>query len=128
MKEQFCITHICKNYGEILDIIKDKRPEYYEAAISTENIKEFFCCNSFIMKKKDFFNYCEFVFDILFEFDKRNNFSSDDDVLNYVMNYYNDSNTYYYQSRLQGFISERLANIFYHKNFRTIKSFDFGSF
>ena len=75
------------------------------------------------MKKEDFFKYCEFMFDILFEFDRRNNFSSDNDVLNYTKKIYNDSNMSNRQSRLQAFLSERISNIFFNKNFKKIISF-----
>ena len=68
------------------------------------------------MKKSDFFKYCEFMYDVLFEFDRRHNLTSDEDVLKYVKNNF-------YQSRLQGFLSERIANIFYFNNFKKIKLF-----
>ena len=38
------------------------------------------------MKKEDFFKYCEFKYDVLFEFDRRNNFKTDDDVLIFARN------------------------------------------
>ena len=84
-----------------------------------------YICNLFIMKTKDFYNYCKFMFDILFEFDKRNNFTSDKEVLNYTKRlYYNNISESNYQSRIEGFLSERLSNIFYAKNFKKIKTFN----
>ena len=73
------------------------------------------------------------MFDILFEFDRRNNFTSDDDVLNYVSKFYNINNTknnetVIYQSRLQAFLSERIGNIYYYKNFKRKKIISFGNF
>ena len=88
MKDQYCYWHICQNYDELINIIKDIRPDYYETALKTIYLQEVNICNLFIMKKKDFFDYCKFMFDILFEFDRRHNFTSDDDVLKYVKNYY----------------------------------------
>ena len=73
------------------------------------------------MKKYDFYNYCKFMYDILFEFDKRHNFSSDDDILNYSMKYFYNREEYYYQSRLEGFLSERISNIFFKQYFKKIK-------
>ena len=73
------------------------------------------------MKKEDFFKYCDFIYDILFEFDRRNNFKTDDDVLAFTGNNL-------YHSRLQGFLAERLGNIFYLKNFKRRKIFDSGLF
>ena len=113
MKKQYCHCVICNHYDEIINIIKDIKKDYYDAAIKTIKLKTFFICNLFIMKKYDFFKFCEFIFDVLFEFDKRHHFNSDDDVLNYIKENYNDRKNYIYESRVQGFLAERLANIFY---------------
>ena len=85
------------------------------------------------MKRKDFLNYCEFIFDVLFEFDRRNNFTSDEDVFNYFKQFFPKNNTDSYriillQSRLQGFLAERIGNIFFNKNFKRKKIFGFGNF
>ena len=47
----------------MIEIIKDKRPEYYEAAIEASNSDVFYQCNMFIMKKQDFINFSEFTFE-----------------------------------------------------------------
>ena len=124
IRKQYCKIHICKNYDEILNIIKETKPEYYKTAKRTSKERKLYICNLFIMKKEDFFKYCKFMFDILFEFDKRNNLTSDDDVLNYSKNYYNNSVDFDYQSRLQSFLSERISNIFFKHHFKRIKEFD----
>ena len=126
VREHYCQNHICSNYEQILEIIKENKPEYYEAALKVSNNTKLFFWNTFIMKKEDFFKYCKFMFDILFEFDKRNNFTSDKDVLNYTKKiFYNNINESDYQSRLAGFLAERISNIFYLKNFKKIKSFQY---
>ena len=123
IRQQYCNYHICEKYDEILNIIKDIKPDYYKSALETSNKTKVYFCNLFIMKKEDFFKYCEFMFDILFEFDRRNNFSSDNDVLNYTKKIYNDSNMSNRQSRLQAFLSERISSIFFNKNFKKVISF-----
>jgi len=123
IREQYCENHICKNFDELIQIIKDIKPDYYETALHTINETKIYSCNLFIMKKKDFFEYCEFMFDILFEFDKRNNFTSDNDVLNYAKKIFHKPSSYYYQSRIQGFLAERLSNIFFRKYFKRIKTY-----
>ena len=124
VREQYCQTHICSKFDQILDIIKVTKPDYYEAALKVSNDNKLYICNLFIMKKEDFYKYCEFMFDILFEFDKRNNFTSDKEVLNYTKTiFYNNISEANYQSRLEAFLSERISNIFYTKNFRKIKTF-----
>ena len=128
MKEQFCKLHDCKKYDEIIDIIKDIRPEYYETALKTSNKKKVYFCNLFIMKKEDFLKYCEFMYDILFEFDKRNGYKSDGDLLKYSKTLYKNEDMQLYQSRLQAFLSERISNIFYYHHFKRIKTFDYGDY
>ena len=123
IREQYCENHICKNFDELIQIIKDIKPDYYETALHTINETKIYSCNLFIMKKKDFFEYCEFMFDILFEFDKRNNFTSDNDVLNYAKKIFHKPSSYYYQSRIQGFLAERISNIFFRKYFKRIKTY-----
>ena len=124
VKKYYCINHICKHFDEIINIIKDIKPDYYSTAKRTSKERRMYNCNLFIMKKEDFFEYCKFMFDILFEFDKRNNFSSDKDVLDYLNKIYNNIEDSYIQLRLQAFLSERISNIFFHHHFKKIKSFD----
>ena len=133
IRNQFCWCHGCKKYDEIIDIIKEIKPDYYKAALEINNSTLIYCCNLFIMKQKDFLNYCEFIFDVLFEFDRRNNFTSDEDVFNYFKQFFPKNNTDSYriillQSRLQGFLAERIGNIFFNKNFKRKKIFGFGNF
>lgn len=53
----------------VCDILKNKHPEY-EQDIATFLEGNHSCfCNMFIMKKEVFFDYCEWLFPILFEFD-----------------------------------------------------------
>ena len=124
IRDKYCIIHICNNFDEILEIIKEIKPLYYETALEVANSTDLYACNMFIMKKEDFLNYCKFIFDILLEFDKRNNFTSDEDVLRYVKKYFNDSRDVYYQSRMQGFLAERIGTIFFMKYFKKIKQFN----
>ena len=128
IRGSFCKGHICEVYDEMLDIIKDYKPDYYEAAKKVSILKKIYYFNIFIMKKKDFLKYCKFIFDILFEIDKRHNFTTDGDVLKYTNEYFNGSKGYYRQSRLQGFLAERISNIFYYKNFKKIKTFKIGNY
>jgi len=127
MMEQYCKSHICETYHEILEIIKENRPEYYKTALKSSKEKRIYPGNLFIMKKDDFFKYCEFIFSLLFEFDKRKKLYSDEDVLNYTKKFFNDSNSYY-QSRLEGFLAERIGTIFFNQHFKRIKTFKIGNY
>lgn len=123
MLKQYCINHICRDFVEILNIIKDIKPNYYKTAIKTSKQRSIHYCNLFIMKKEDFMKYCEFLFDVLFEFDKRNNFFTDNDMLNYSQRFYKYNNDTLYQSRVQAFLSERISNIYFNQHFKKIKTF-----
>ena len=122
LKQQYCSCTFCKPLEEVIKIIKEKKPEYYETAIESLNSKEGYFKNMFIMKKGDFFKYCGFIYDILFEFDRRHNFTSDKDILNYLKKYY-PRNLILHHMRIQGFLSERLSSIFFKHNFKRIKIF-----
>ena len=115
VRQNYCYFHICKNYDEMIEIIKDIKPEYYETAKAVTNQNYFYCCNIFIMKKDDFIRYGDFMFELLSEFDKGHNFTSYDSVANYLKN--KKIENYHLQMRIQGFLSERISNIFYVKNF-----------
>ena len=128
IRQRFCKSHICEMFDEMLDIIRNIKPEYYEASKKVSKSKKIYYYNIFIMKKRDFFKYCEFVFDVLFELDKRNNFTTDNDVLKYTKKYFNNSLESLRQSRMEGFLAERASNIFYFKNFKRIKTFKVGNY
>ena len=115
VKQNYCEVHICQNYHELLKIIKDIRPEYYDAALEVSNWNYLYCCNIFIMKKDDFIKYCEFVFEILSEFNKRHNLTSYKTVEDYLLKA--KPSDYIGQSRIHGYLAERISNFFYVKNF-----------
>lgn len=121
-KKLYCACTLCEPLEEVIKIIKEKKPEYYQTAIESLNAKEGYYFNIFIMKKRDFFKYCEFIYDILFELDRRHNFTSDKDIINYLKNYYPE-NLVFRHLRIQGFLSERLSTIFFKHNFKRIKEF-----
>lgn len=82
----YCVSYIHKRYPEIAP---------FTEALHTS--KAYFC-NMFIMKKEIFQKYCEFMFDILESFDKNN------DISEYNVQQY----------RVNGFLAERLTNIYIH--------------
>ncbi|MGG3233404.1 DUF4422 domain-containing protein [Priestia flexa] len=88
-------AHNIEDLEETQKIINDKYPDYLEAFETVMNKKTLHLYNMFVLKKELFNEYCEWLFDILLELEKRI------DISNY------DS----YQSRIYGFISERLFNV-----------------
>ena len=120
--EQFSNNHLGISLNEILVIIKNKYSEYYSTALKTLQETTLSCCNIFIMKKDDFIKYGEFVFGILLEFDKIHNLTNDHDIRTFIKKEFNkigkQNYDLYYQSRLEGFLLERISNIFYNYQFK----------
>lgn len=60
-----------KDLDIMMDVLKEKYPDFYPYAISFMSGHKSYLNNMFIMKKDIFNKYCEWLFDILFECDKR---------------------------------------------------------
>ena len=121
LKTQYSEGHIGKFLDEIEEIIKENFTEYYTSAIKSLNKKSFNCCNIFIMKNEDFIKYGEFVFGVLFEFDKRHKIEKDDDIKNLIdmeIKKIGKKIEPNYQYRQEGFLLERLSFIFYDYYFK----------
>lgn len=88
-------AHHIKDLDETRNIIEELCPEYLESFDIVMNGKILHLYNMFVMKKELFDEYCEWMFSILFELEKRVDISEYDA----------------YQSRIFGFISERLFNV-----------------
>ena len=82
------------------DVIKDIYPEYLTSFDKTMEECKMYSCNMFICKKDIFDAYSEWLFNVLFELEKRIDISSYDK----------------YQKRVFGFISERLLRVWILKN------------
>lgn len=80
-------------------IISQKYPDYILSFDKVMNGKKACMCNMFIMRKELLNEYCNWLFDILFELEEKIDISDRDD----------------YQKRVFGFISERLFNVWIEK-------------
>ena len=122
IKRQFEDMHFRSVLDEIIEIIKNIKPQYYDFAIKTLNSTIFYHFNIFIMKSVDFLKWGEFIYPIMNEYDKRHNISNDSDVKNYIVRVWEKYETKElnidYQRRLEGFVVERLSNIFYNYHFK----------
>ncbi|WP_050183310.1 DUF4422 domain-containing protein [Domibacillus robiginosus] len=93
-------AHHIKDLEETKRIISEKHPSYINSFERVMKRRKLHLYNMFIMKKEDFDKYCEWLFDILFELEKKVDISGYDA----------------YQKRIFGFIGERLFNVWLEEN------------
>ena len=94
---QYEREHYIKDLDLCLSYMEEKYPEIAKFNDTLNDSKGYFC-NMFIMNKELFNEYCTFMFDTLAYFDENTDISQ-----------YNVQ-----QHRVDGFIAERLTNIFIH--------------
>lgn len=94
--EQYALDHYKKDLDVIVDIVKEKYPKYYLALLESMYSTSCFFANIAIMKREYYHEYCEFLFGVLGEAEKKIDISDYDS----------------YQSRIWGFIAERLINAY----------------
>jgi len=94
-------AHYKKDLDILEEVIKELSSEYSDDFDTVMNDRSLFLYNMFVMKTGYFNDYCKWLFSILFEVEKRVDISSYDA----------------YQSRVFGFLAERLFNIWvlHHK-------------
>lgn len=111
MHEQFADAHNINDLLECESIIDERYPEH-RCDYGTLNL---YHCNMFVMRRYDFEKYCGFVFGVLDEFNYRHGLYTDDDVRQYVESTRGQWTKHdaKYQSRLQGYLFERIGTIFF---------------
>lgn len=105
LKEQYQFIHEKKDLDICRNIIQEKYSDYIEAFDKVFNQHGFYAFNMFITKKELIDKYCEWLFDVLFELEKKIDISSYDQ----------------YNQRIFGFLSERLFNVWIEKNQLIVK-------
>lgn len=89
-----------KDLDCVRSIIHEKYPDYLNSYDKVMNGNKIYFYNMMIASKNIFDNYCEWLFNILFELEKNVDISG-----------YNN-----YQKRIYGFVSERLLNVYFEHN------------
>ncbi|MEY8222090.1 DUF4422 domain-containing protein [Enterocloster aldenensis] len=106
--EQYCQFHYQKDLDLMIHILEELQPDYKEAVDSYLQSKELYFMNMFVMKKKYFRAYMEWLFPLLEEYERRVDFS-------------NYSET---EQRATAYLAERLFGIYYTK----LKKGGYGNF
>ena len=109
LRLQYCSGYVSEDYRTLKEIIKTQFHDYYDDFINVmERGNKFIRCNMFIMKYDDFMNYCEWIFAVLAELEKK-----------VPWHYYSQS-----QKRLFGAIAERIFRVWLNKNGMKLKFCD----
>ncbi len=103
--EHYALNHIGNDLDKVEEIIADYHPDYIESFNQVMSGNQLYLCNMAIMKKEKYDEYCNWLFSILFEVEKRIDISE-----------YNN-----YQKRIFGFLSERLFAVWIANNDLLIK-------
>lgn len=99
MKKQFSRKHDPKYLVAVEEAIKKVEPDYLDAFHTMLKRHHIAWCNMFVTTKKNFDDYCSFLFNVLFEVEKNIEIPTDP-----------------YQRRMMGFLSERLLSTYLIKN------------
>ncbi|MEG0774570.1 DUF4422 domain-containing protein [Clostridium sp.] len=99
IKSHYRHAHYIEDLNKVEEIIKEKHSDYLESFNVVMKGTRLHLFNMFIMKKEHFDEYSDWLFSILFELEKRVDISKYDA----------------YQSRIFGFLSERLFNVWLEK-------------
>jgi hypothetical protein len=95
VKSQFVYNHIPEDWDIMEEVLMEKYPKYIPALKEVSKRKYLIPYNMFIMSRGNYYNYCTWLFEILFEIECRISIS------NYPL-----------QRRVIGFLAERLFNIY----------------
>lgn len=98
--EYYAQKHFSKDLDMCRTVIAEKCPAYLDVFDAAMSIPYMNYANMIIAKKEIFDSYCNWLFEILFEVEKRTDISEYDS----------------YQARIYGFLSERLMRVWLLKN------------
>ncbi|MCQ2795364.1 MAG: DUF4422 domain-containing protein [Bacilli bacterium] len=93
---KYAFEHDIKDLDNAIAILHELHPEFDQYAKKALKMKKVYFNNIFVIKKKYFFEYCEWLFPILFKFHEGKDYS----------------NSSVYNKRSVGFIAERLFTIY----------------
>jgi hypothetical protein len=129
---QYAICHNINDLIVIENIIGDKYgPSEQESFKDVIRQNTLYQCNMFVMKREEFMKYCSVLFEIIFEYEKRMKVSTPSDYEKMVESKPNEylkkmepNSTVFYQSRIPGFLAERIFTWYAMTKFKNPKFYD----
>lgn len=100
LRSQYMSVHHAKDLLTLEALIKQRFPDYYESFKLVMNMNEIYAHNMFVLKKELFDNYCDFLFNVLFDLEALI------DISNYTE----------YEKRVFTYMGEILFNVWYVKH------------
>ncbi len=100
IRSHYVNAHNKSDLDVTYSVICHKFPDYIESFQNVFNSRSISLYNMFVMNRKSFNNYCEWLFSVLFEVEKMIPYKNYDQ----------------YQRRVFGFLAERLLNVWIAKN------------
>ena len=106
LKDSYCLSHISEDYAALDAAVKKLYPDYYPDFVKVMDYNNQYSFGNIMVTRKEIFDdYAKWLFDILFEVEKNVKISA-----------------YPYQSRVFGFMSERLMNVYlYHNKLKVLR-------
>lgn len=95
--QQYCQYHDSKPLDAVIHILKERYPQYTDAAERYLNSKDIYYMNMFVMKKALYMEYMSWLFDILETYEGSEDFPTEEAETR----------------RLMGYLAERLFGVFY---------------
>lgn len=125
---QYAGSHNVKDLKIVCNVIKELYPDYSESVNYTMNCKVLYPCNMFLMSKSHFNDYCSFLFNVLDKYHQITNLKTKQDYIDRVNNggYFKNrypNNDLDYQIRVDGYLAERIFNVYFNKHFNNPKVF-----
>lgn len=102
---QYAKYHHLEDLRTLQQVIREIQPAYADTFDMVMKRGDLYSLNMFVMKKEHFDQYCEWLFSVLFEVEKRVDISDYDT----------------YQARIFGFMSERLLNVWLYNQKLRVK-------
>lgn len=104
VRDKYAFSHISEDWEILRDVIRDHQPNYLKKFQEFEKGNKMSAYNMFCAPRNIFEEYCDWLFPILSAAEERIEVSP-----------------YPYQSRVIGFLAERLINVFVAKNKMSVK-------